>query len=54
MVKQIPPDEWLCPGINYGCIIKFALIMRYVSPLPFGIPRGCPHPTMTSVREHKG
>ena len=23
MVKQIPPDEWLCPGINYGCVIKF-------------------------------
>ena len=20
MVKQIPPDEWLCPGINFGCV----------------------------------
>ncbi len=20
MVKQIPPDEWLCPGINYGSV----------------------------------
>ena len=23
MVKQIPPDEWLGPGLNYGCVIKF-------------------------------
>jgi ribose transport system permease protein len=52
MVKQIPPDEWLCPGINYGCVIKFdddGLVTESLWD-----PGGHSHPTITSVREHKG
>ncbi len=52
MVKQIPPDEWLCPGINYGCIIKFD--DHGVVSESLWDPGGHSHPTITSVREHKG
>ena len=23
MVKQVPTDEWLSPGLNHGCVLKF-------------------------------
>ncbi len=23
MVKQVPTDEWLAPGLNHGCVLKF-------------------------------
>ena len=52
MVKQIPPDEWLCPGINYGCVIKFD--DNGVVSESLWDPGGRSHPTITSVREHKG
>ena len=52
MVKQIPPDEWLCPGINYGCVIKFD--DKGVVSESLWDPGGHSHPTITSVREHKG
>jgi len=52
MVKQIPPDEWLCPGINYGCVIKFD--DNGVVSESLWDPGGLSHPTITSVREHKG
>lgn len=52
MVKQIPPDEWLCPGINYGCIIKFD--DNGVVSESLWDPGGESHPTITSIREHKG
>lgn len=52
MVKQIPPDEWLCPGINYGCIVKFDDHGTVLESL--WDPGGQSHPTITSVREHKG
>jgi ribose transport system permease protein len=52
MVKQIPPDEWLCPGINYGCVIKFD--DGGVVTESLWDPGGHSHPTITSVREHKG
>jgi ribose transport system permease protein len=52
MVKQIPPDEWLCPGINYGCVIKFDDNGTVTESL--WDPGGRSHPTITSVREHKG
>ncbi|MDE3175839.1 MAG: SMP-30/gluconolactonase/LRE family protein [Pseudomonadota bacterium] len=52
MVKQIPPDEWLCPGINYGCVIKFD--DDGVVSESLWDPEGHSHPTITSVREHKG
>ena len=52
MVKQIPSDEWLCPGINYGCVIKFD--DNGVVSESLWDPGGKSHPTITSVREHKG
>ncbi|GGC87654.1 ABC transporter permease [Chelatococcus reniformis] len=52
MVKQIPPDEWLCPGINYGCIAKFDDDGTVLETL--WDPGGHSHPTITSMREHKG
>jgi len=52
MVKQIPPDEWLCPGINYGCIVKFD--DHGIVSESMWDPGGHSHPTITSVREHKG
>jgi ribose transport system permease protein len=52
MVKQIPPDEWLCPGINYGCVIKFDDKGAVSESL--WDPGGASHPSITSVREHKG
>ena len=52
MVKQIPPDEWLCPGINFGCVIKFDDQGKVRDSL--WDPRGLSHPTITSMREHKG
>ena len=52
MVKQIPPDEWLCPGINYGCVVKFDDNGNVHESL--WDPGGMSHPTITSMREHKG
>lgn len=52
MVKQIPPDEWLCPGINYGCVLKFddkGVVLESLWD-----PGATNHPTITSMREHKG
>jgi ribose transport system permease protein len=52
MVKQIPPDEWLCPGINFGCVIKFDDAGKVRESL--WDPGATSHPTITSMREHKG
>ena len=52
MVKQIPPDEWLCPGINFGCVIKFDDHGKVLESL--WDPGARSHPTITSMREHKG
>jgi ribose transport system permease protein len=52
MVKQIPPDEWLCPGINFGCVIKFDDQGNVLESL--WDPGARSHPTITSMREHKG
>jgi ribose transport system permease protein len=52
MVKQIPPDEWLCPGINFGCVIKFNDRGEVLDSL--WDPGARSHPTITSMREHKG
>jgi ribose transport system permease protein len=52
MVKQIPSDEWLIPGINYGCIVKFDDQGNVIEAL--WDPGAASHPTITSMREHKG
>uniref|UniRef100_E6VQ73 Inner-membrane translocator n=1 Tax=Rhodopseudomonas palustris (strain DX-1) TaxID=652103 RepID=E6VQ73_RHOPX len=52
MVKQIPPDEWLCPGINFGCVVKFDDNGNILESL--WDPGGVSHPTITSMREQRG
>lgn len=52
MVKQIPPDEWIFPGINNGCVLKFDEQGNVLESL--WDPGGGSHPTLTSMREHKG
>lgn len=52
MIKQIPPDEWIYPGINNGCIVKFNEQGRALESL--WDPGGTRHATVTSMREHKG
>ena len=52
MIKQIPPDEWIYPGINNGCIVKFDENGRALESL--WDPGGTKHATVTSMREHKG
>lgn len=52
MVKRIPSDEWLIPGINYGCIVKFDDQGKVIESL--WDPTADAHPTITSIREHKG
>ena len=52
MIKQIPPDEWIYPGINNGCVIKFNDAGQALSSL--WDPGGRNHPSITSMREHKG
>ena len=52
MIKQIPPDEWVYPGINTGCVIRFDGEGRPLE--SFWDPGGLSHPTISSVREHKG
>lgn len=52
MIKQIPPDEWIYPGINNGCVIKFNA--QGEAQYSFWDPGGTNHPTITSMREHKG
>ncbi|MBL6749796.1 MAG: SMP-30/gluconolactonase/LRE family protein [Nevskia sp.] len=52
MVKQIPPDEWILPGINNGCVLKFNEKGEVLESL--WDPGGRKHATLTSMREHKG
>ena len=52
MVKQIPPDEWILPGINNGCVVKFNEQGEVLESL--WDPGGTKHATLTSMREHKG
>ncbi len=52
MVKRIPRDEWLIPGLNYGAVIKFNDAGEVAESL--WDPASEAHPTITSMREHKG
>ena len=52
MVKEIPTDEWIFPGVNNGCVIKLDADGRPTE--SFWDPGGSKHPTITSMREHKG
>jgi len=52
MVKETPIDEWLAPGLNHGCVLKFTESGKVVE--SFWDPTGISHSTLTSMREHKG
>jgi ribose transport system permease protein len=52
MVYRVAPDEWLYPNMNTGCVIKFNLRGDIVETL--WDRDGRAHPSITSIREHKG
>jgi ribose transport system permease protein len=52
MVKQVPIDEWLAPGMNHGCVLKFTEAGEVLG--SWWDPSGISHSTLTSMREHKG
>jgi len=52
MAQRIAPDEWLYPGINTGCIIRFDENGTVLETL--WDKAGVNHPSITSMREHKG
>ena len=52
MVKQLPGDEWISPGLNHGCVVKFTESGQVLESL--WDPTGQNHSTLTSMREHKG
>jgi ribose transport system permease protein len=52
MVKQVPGDEWLGPGLNHGCVLKFTDAGEVLE--SYWDPTGISHSTLTSMREHKG
>jgi ribose transport system permease protein len=52
MVKQVPTDEWLAPGLNHGCVLKFNEAGQVLE--SYWDPIGISHSTVTSMREHKG
>ncbi len=52
MVKRIPPDEWMYPNLNNGCIVKFNDKGEVSESL--WDPGGKSHPTICSMREDHG
>lgn len=52
MVKQVPTDEWLAPGLNHGCVLRFNEQGQALE--SWWDPTGISHSTLTSMREHKG
>ena len=52
MVKRVPPDEWIYPNINNGCVIKFTETGEVLS--SYWDKGGESHPAITSMREHRG
>lgn len=52
MVKQVPADEWIAPGLNHGCVLKFNDEGQVLE--SYWDPTGVAHSTVTSMREHKG
>lgn len=52
MVKLVPPDEWIYPNINIGCVIKFNDKGEVLESL--WDYEGKSHPAINSPREHRG
>lgn len=52
MTRRLPQDEWLFPNVNTGGVVKFDGDLNIVATL--GDLNGHSHPSVTSMREHKG
>jgi ribose transport system permease protein len=52
MAKRLPPDEWMYPNINVGCIVKIDERGTVLQAL--WDRHGTNHPMITSMREHRG
>jgi ribose transport system permease protein len=52
MTRNLPQDDWLFPNINTGGVAKFDETGKIVGTL--GDMTGISHPSVTSMREHKG
>lgn len=52
MSRRLPPDEWMYPNINVGCMIKVTENGAVLESL--WDRDGVNHPSLTSMREHKG
>ena len=52
MTRRLPQDEWLFPNINTGGVVKFDESGKIREAL--GDLTGAAHPSVTSMREHKG
>ena len=52
MAKRLPPDEWMYPNINVGCVIKVTEEGKVLEAL--WDRDGTNHPSLTSMREHRG
>ena len=48
----MPPDEWLYPNINTGCILKFTGDGTVLETM--WDQGGENHPMISSIREHRG
>lgn len=52
MTRRLPQDEWLFPNVNNGGIVKFDDSCNIIRTM--GDLSGVAHPSVTSMREHKG
>lgn len=52
MSRRLPPDEWMYPNIDVGCVIKVTEQGEVLESL--WDKDGVNHPSLTSMREHKG
>jgi ribose transport system permease protein len=52
LAKRLPPDEWLYPNINTGCILKFTADGTVLETM--WDQGGENHPMISSIREHRG
>jgi ribose transport system permease protein len=52
MMKRVPPDEWLYPSLNHGCVLKIGEDAKVVE--SYWDPGGESHATITSMREFEG
>jgi ribose transport system permease protein len=52
MARWVAADEWLFPNVNVGCVVHFDADGRVLETL--WDRRGENHPTITSMREHRG